>query len=346
MFKAVQESKTPSFVISPLGNIPRLTTVINPSTSLNVPNVKKSLFVPYWSIGTKSIQGYDELIYFGITVNEDGIDKNDKGYIGIPQFLKITNKAEKKFLAIRMIDSKMNSSVLDNKVLQSKVIGESLNTAKENGFDGIVLDFEFSSLSFESVIKKINSFMSDFYSSTKQNKLLFKTTAYGDTFFRLRPYDVKFLGDHADEVMIMAYDFHKARENPGPNFPLKGKEAYGYDFSKMTDDFSKSVPKEKLNVIFGLYGYDWMVDDKNQSIGQAQALSLEQIKNKFLNECDFKDCLVKRDNISSETKITYTDNNSQKHIVWFEDMESLEKKKEFLSSQGIYSTALWAYSYF
>lgn len=344
-FKFIQESKTPPFVISPLGDIPRSTT-IKPSVSSKVSNFKQSLFVPYWSIGTENIQGYDELIYFGISANENGIDKKDKGYTNISQFLKITNKVEKKFLTVRMTDSKINSLVLEDKILQSKIIGESINVAKDNLFDGIVLDSELSSLSFESVIKKINSFVDDFYSSSKQNNLIFKIAIYGDTFYRFRPYDIKFLGGHADEILIMAYDFHKARENPGPNFPLKGKEIYDYDFTKMIDDFSKSVPKEKLNVIFGLYGYDWMIDDKNQSIGQAQALSLEQIKNKFLNECDFKDCLVKRDNVSSETKITYTDNNSQRHMVWFEDMESVEKKKEFLISQGIYSTAFWAYSYF
>lgn len=344
-FKFIQESKTPPFVISPLGDIPR-STIIKPSVSSKVSNFKQSLFVPYWSIGTKIIQGYDELIYFGVSVNEQGIDKEDKGYTGISQFLKIANKVEKKLFVVRMTDSSFNSLVLEKKVLQSRIIGDSINTAKANGFDGIILDFELSSLSFESVIKKINFFMNDFYSSTKQNNLMFKITIYGDTFYRFRPYDVKFLGNHADEVMIMAYDFHKARGNPGPNFPLNGKENYGYDFTKMISDFSTNVSKNKLTVVFGLFGYDWIIDEKSQSLEQAKALSLEQIKKTFLNGCDFKYCLIKRDKISSETKITYTDSTSQKHVVWFEDLDSIEEKTNYLKSQGISSTSLWAHSYF
>ena len=82
--------------------------------------------------------------------------------------------------------------------------------------------------------------------------------------------------------MIMAYDFHKVKGNPGPNFPLNGKETYGYDLQKMTDDFLQFVPPEKLTIIFGLFGYDWVIDDKNNALQSGEALSYLQIKQKFL----------------------------------------------------------------
>lgn len=306
------------------------------------------LFVPYWSLfnfnNKIENEKYDIFIYFGVSANESGIDKNDLGYKSVGKFIKSTNG--KKLLAIRMTDSKLNSFVLEGQNLQKKIIGQSIEITKENSFDGLVLDFEISSLSFESVIKKINSFFEEFYKSAKNNNLIFDIAIYGDTFYRLRPYDVGSLAKNADEVLIMAYDFHKANGDPGPNFPLYGKEIYGYDLTKMASDFLKVVPKEKLGVVFGLFGYDWILDEKNESTTSAEALSFLKIKDIFLDKCNFADCLIKQDQSSSETKITYKDENSQNHIVWFEDMKSVQNKKKYLKSKGINTFAFWAYSYF
>lgn len=308
---------------------------------------KKILFVPYWSIGKSEIEGYDELIYFGIAASKNGINKEEEGYKNIYEFLSVAGKTGKKLLAIRMIDSQINSRVLEDKVLQNKIIIDSIAIAKDNLFDGILLDFELSSLSFESVIKKINTFVKDFNDISKKNNLIFSITLYGDTFYRFRPYDVEFLGKHTDEILIMAYDFHKARENPGPNFPLHGKDKYGYDLASMVDDFSKLVLKEKLNVVFGLFGYDWMIDDKGQSLKIAESKSLSKMESLFFdNGCKLEKCVIKRDNDSKEMNVIYIDENKKSHSVWFEDMESIEEKRKFLKSKGINSIGFWAHSYY
>lgn len=306
------------------------------------------LFVPYWSFSNKSIlsDDYDRLIYFGIAANNKEIDKEELGYKKLPTFLFLSDKNKERFLAVRMVDSTINSSVLENQQQQEKIISDSIAIAKENGFNGIVLDFEMSSLSFQSVIDKITKFYSLFSKETKKNDLVFAIALYGDTLYRLRPYNVREIEKYADNVLIMSYDFHRARENPGPNFPLNGRDQYGYDFVKMIDDYEKVVPKEKLTIVFGMFGYDWTVNEKRESIKTAQSLSLNQINNKFVSTCKLKDCLVKRDLASVETKVTYKDEEGKSHVVWFEDLESVEKKKEFLRKQGINSVAFWAYSYF
>lgn len=306
------------------------------------------LFVPYWSFTNKSILSdyYDKLIYFGITADKEEIDKEELGYKKLPTFLFLSDKNKERFLAVRMVDFSINSAVLENQEKQKKIISDSLAIAKENEFNGIVLDFEISSLSFQSVIDKITRFYSLFSKETKKNNLIFAITLYGDTMYRLRPYNVGEIEKHADNVLIMAYDFHRAKENPGPNFPLNGRADYGYDFVKMIEDYTKVVPKEKLTIVFGMFGYDWIVNEKGESIATAESLSLNQINNKFVSTCRLKDCVNKRDLTSTETKVTYVDSEGKKHVVWFEDLESVEKKKEFLKKQGINSAAFWAYSYF
>ncbi len=52
-----------------------------PQHVLSATNSKeqKSLFVPYWALTAERIpsENYDRFIYFGITVNENGVDKTD-----------------------------------------------------------------------------------------------------------------------------------------------------------------------------------------------------------------------------------------------------------------------------
>ena len=136
--------------------------------------------------------------------------------------------------------------------------------------NGIVLDLEIAAIPFDSLVKKINKFTGTFYSASKKNNLTFSLTLYGDLFYRARPYDVKTLALNADSIMIMAYDLHKARGNPGPNFPLIGADKFGYDLTKMTDEFLQSVPPQKITVIFGVYGYDWLVTKKNSRSKQPK----------------------------------------------------------------------------
>lgn len=307
-----------------------------------------SIFVPYWSLSSRnpSFSEYDELIYFGITPTVKGIDTDEMGYKSLKRFIRMAGEKKKTSLTLRMLDSTVNLAVLKDKKLQEIIATETVDLAKEEGFDGIVLDLELTALPFSSTITQINSLVSHLSSEAKKEDLSFAVLLYGDTFYRVRPFEVKTIAKSVDEVMIMAYDFHKSRGNPGPNFPLSGKNVYGYDFKKMTDDYLRFVPPEKLTVVFGLFGYDWQVKDgSQQATVNGNPLSFTKIEQSFLTTCSYQECIATRDPVSSETKITYTDGD-KKHIIWFEDLMSVERKRAFLKEQGITSYSFWAYSYF
>src|SRR5258706_13307864 len=128
-------------------------------------------------------------------------------------------------------------------------------------------------------------------------------TAYGDSFYRLRPYDIAAISKSIDGIMVMAYAFHKSNADPGPNFPLSGSETYGYDLKTMTNDFLHHITTDKITVLFGMFGYDWQVDDKGRVIGNGKAITLNGAKQKFLNRCVLQDCIVKRDEVPPETEV-------------------------------------------
>lgn len=304
------------------------------------------VFVPYWSFDKEIDAGNLPLIYFGIGVNSQGVDVAEHGYKKLSPFLNLTKENREKTLTVRMVDKDINSEVLKSLSLQEKIATQSVAIASDSGFAGILLDFETSALGFESTTRNITNFYKLFSDSAKKEDLKFYVTLYGDTYFRTRPYNVKQIGEMSDKVFIMAYDFSKARGNPGPNFPLKDTNLYGYDFSKMVDDFQKDVDNKKLVVVLGYFGYDWRVDGSNNSLATGSSLSTLEITNGFIKDCKYKLCSLRRVQNTDEPSITYTDENNENHIIWFEDEVSISKKKEFLKTKGILQTASWAYSYY
>lgn len=305
-----------------------------------------SLFVPYWSLDDGPIdQKYSRLIYFGLTGGVNGLTLGSADENNLSKF-KVLASSRKTLLTVRMTNSSTNLQVLNNKVSQQKIVDDAMSTAKKYGFSGIVLDLEISGLFEDQVPGQINSFVANFNEKAHSDNLSFAMTIYGDVFYRKRPYDIPFIGKHTDELMIMAYDFHKSSGEPGPNFPYIGLDKYGYDFQTMIKDYRQRVPSEKLTVLYGMYGYDWTVDEKRRPIKQGQAITNMQITEKYLNACGKTNCVPFRDKDAKEQEIDYVDKLSQYHVIWFEDAESAQMKTEYLKEKGINSIGYWAYGYF
>lgn len=307
---------------------------------------KQYVFVPYWTF-TKSIVTDSDysLIYFGVGVNDQGIEKNDDGYLKLKSFVKLTPNANERILAVRMTDKIINAKVLKSLDVQKKIASEAVSLALENNFNGVLLDYETSAFGFDTTTNNITSFYKLFSQQVKNNNLLFYSTAYGDTYFRARPYDIKKISELSDKVFIMAYDFSKSRGNPGPNFPLNDEGVYGYDFEKMVSDFQKDTDNRKLVVTLGYFGYDWRVTKDGTAVASGISLSTNEITKEFIEDCEYDSCNLMRSSISSEPSIKYVDDGGEDHVIWFEDVDSANKKKEFLKSKGILEIADWAYSY-
>lgn len=316
---------------------------------------KKTLFVPSWNL--KEIQTYDEydrLMYFGISATEQGINKSDEGYKQINNFLESKeNINDKTYLVIKMIDSNSNQTILANRKLQSTIIKETMEIVKEKKIKGLALDLEISTLFNEDIIKQINTFVQDMYTSSKKYYIPFSVIIYGDVFYRKRPFDVDMISKYSDEIMIMAYDFHKSIGEPGPNFPLSKGRHYPYDFKTMINNYLILINPEKITVLFGMYGYEWIVDEKRRPVKPAKALTLKEIRKSFIEKCEWKECLVKRDPDSFETEVNYIDSQiidtyaaMNMHVVWFEDEESVRAKTDYLLQKGITSIGYWVAGYF
>lgn len=322
-------------------------------TSLSATRLQ-TFFVPYWQLDGSNIAfpevewaGDAEMraVYFGVAVSTDGIQEDEAGYQNISLFLEKLPTGIDKYLAVRMTNHSENLDILENPEAPKRIIAETVSLAVDRGFSGIVVDLEFTPTLNSNLPAQINSFVESFKQAAHEQNLTLAMTMYGDTFYRKRPYDIAYLSKVVDEMMIMAYDLHKVNGKPGPNFPLRGRKEYGYDMEALVADFA-GVPSEKLTVIFGMYGYDWTVDEKKRPVRPAKSATLAQIQANYIEKCASLNCVRTRQKESAETEIEFVDDKSLYHSVWFEDLESTKQKSDYLKSQGIGSFAFWAYGYF
>jgi len=317
---------------------------VQSATTQKISPSESYIIVPYWTLPKDETgTGYNTFLYFGIAASKNGIDENDPGFKNLSTFKAFVN-GKNSYLIVRMLGSSENLEILKQKEIQNKIIDGSVDIAKTYNFSGIVLDFETQGLPFDDLLQKITSFHALFQSKAHTGNLSFGTFIYGDVFYRVRPYDVEKISKVTDRIYIMTYDLSKAKGDPGPNFPLDGKEQYGYDFKTMVSDFLKVVPSEKLTFIFGMFGYDWNIDEKGRTKGTAEAKSTLMFE-KFMTDCINKNACTAENNKSYGMKISYKKDNED-HQVWFETYTSVKEKESYLSSQNLRSIGFWAYSYF
>ncbi len=318
---------------------------------------KSSVFVPYWALQEDNLSSvpYDTIYYFGVTVDEQGINTEEPGY----QILTRQNCPNDKtcIVVLRMLNDATTESVLQNAALRRTIIQNTIALTDTYFYSGIALNIEISGLIDKELTDSINTFVQEFYTATKANYKTLSFIAYGDLYYREKPYDMAFINAHCDEVMIMAYDFSKSYGEPGPNFPFVrrspkgegGLEAdYKYDFKQMIADYTSEVSPDKLTVIFGMFGYDWTLNKQGTPLKRAEAKSVASLQ-LFVDSLK-KDVMhyalrVTRNN-AEEPKIEYTDDLGQKHVIWYEDEDSVAVKNKYLQEQGINNVSYWAYSYY
>lgn len=319
-------------------------TVIPTTQAIMKHSLTKSVFIPYWSGEIQEGNPpYDSYYYFGVRPTKEGEIDEDKGLEQIPLVASIPNKHKE--LVLRMLDASVNEVILKDKNVQKTLISEVRSFLVKKSFSGLILDLEVPFTLQANKQNQITQFVQQMCTDLKSDYKTCNMLIYGDFSFRKRPYDLKKLSLQVDKILLMAYDFHKAGGEPGPNFPLDDKKSYSYDFKTMVKDAISLVPKEKIEVVFGMYGYDWTLNEQGTPLKGANALSLNEIRALISND---KLQITNQSQItnSKEKNINYIDTEDRSHVIWYEDEESAQIKTNYLQGQGIFQVSYWAYGYY
>jgi spore germination protein len=221
-------------------------------------------------------------------------------------------------------DSERVSEFLDSRERQENFASEIIRIAVDSGFDG--WDFDWEEI-FPEDKDSYSAFLGYLARKFEEIGLLLSVSVHAQTgeesdWIGTKGQDLARIGQYADFVRIMAYDFHHAGSIPGSVTPL-GKLAQVVEYSLSV------IPVDKLVVGLPTYGYRW-------TMGGGQSMQYAEIKENiaalgaevYLDEESFSKW--------SEYNLGGVD-----YIVWFEDGQTLAKKISLVREYGIYQICLW-----
>lgn len=140
--------------------------------------------------------------------------------------------------------------------------------------------------------------------------------------------DYAALGRSADQVRLMAYDYHWATSPPGPVAPI--------DWVRRVLDYARSqIPPERVVLGVPTAGYDWPANGPAKPVNWLQAFRLAR-DHHAQPQYDAK---------TQSPWFRYTDQAGVPHTVWFENAVSAKAKFEAARGTRVRGVYLWMYGY-
>ena len=169
---------------------------------------------------------------------------------------------------------------------------------------------------------------------------LYVNTPVGDDDFNL-----KFLADHSDGLLMMNYDQHQTGSGPGP---IAAQDW----FTDNLRNVLRVVPKEKVICGLGNYGYDWITElpaaEKKGARGKKAAPAPKVLRSQNMSTQDAwqaasdSDSQVELDGDSQNAHFAYDDEDAhERHQVWFLDAVTALNEMRAARALGIQTYALW-----
>jgi len=136
--------------------------------------------------------------------------------------------------------------------------------------------------------------------------------------------DWRSLGQVADEVRVMAYDYSTEDSAPGPIAP----PAWVNGVLRLA---VSEVPRAKILLGVATYGYDWTSGQSGQDLQWTDAQALAKTHA----------ARVRWDLTSASPWFAYTDAQGRPHTVWYEDARSLQAKLDLARQYRVGGVVLW-----
>jgi spore germination protein len=223
-------------------------------------------------------------------------------------------------------DSNLIHTLLTDSVARAAHIAAISTLAQSHPWAGVDLDYE----SLRSADRSAYSaFVRDLGGALHQAHKRLSVTVHAKTsepgdWSGARAEDWRALGASADEIRVMAYDHSTEQTAPGPVAPLPWVE--------LVVRFAASeIPREKILLGVGAYGYDWTNDHNGVSLQWADAERIAQQHS----------TVIMWDASSSSPWFTYTDSHSGRHSVWYENARSLQAKLDLARQYGVAGVFVW-----
>lgn len=317
------------------------TPVVPATPAPETPKVVAAFFAPWQRTGLHSLRSNaDKLTHVmpeWLHVSADGSDLNLADW-QVPETSRsreIKDIAQKSGLQIWPIlnnydetlgfDPKRVHALLQTPALQQKLAITIRDWLLQQGYHGLNLDFENLA---EADYGKLGDFTKLLGNTLRAAKLgLSMDLEVG----RLKSKAMAAYVAANDFIVLMAYDEHDANATPGPISSLNWQ-------AKVLVDAVKVIPRNKLVLGIGGYGYDWTAGKKEaEPISYQEALLLAR----DYGPTGQAEQVVRFDGDSLNPRFEYADSTGVKHKVWFLDGITAFNQWSLGRQANVRGAALW-----
>jgi spore germination protein YaaH len=297
---------------------------------------------PYW-VSSTAHQLYDYEALTHIAYFSYEVDTVTGGYTTIhdwnttPIISYAHQRGTKVLLTVTNFGTTANTKILSDTVKQVTMLNNLVNLLKVRNGDGVNFDFE-----LVPATQKTN--MVNF---VKRAVRIIKKELPGAEISLATPavdwssaWDFASLSALCDYLIVMGYDYYyKGSSTAGPVAPLEGEN---YNISRTIDTYlNAGVSPEKLLLGVPWYGYDWPVVSNIRKAavtgtGTARVFTAAEA----LADTHGKTF----DQITKVPWVAYTSSSLWRQL-WYDDIQSLSLKYDYVNSKNIGGIGIWALSY-
>ena len=244
--------------------------------------------------------------------------------------LVVTNLEEGQFSA------ELARDILSNEAIQDTLITNIINTARQINARDVHFDLEFIPPVFKEeytdFLRKAKRRLQD--AGLLMSVALAPKTSATQKGEWYEAHDYRAIGEIADFVVIMTYEWGYSAGPPLPVSPLpQVREVIEYALTEM--------PAQKILMGQNLYGYDWTLPfveggEYAKSLSPQQAIEIAKANR----------ASIQYDETAQAPFIKYTDENNKEHIIWFEDSRSIQAKFDLIKELDIRGISYWKLSFY
>ena len=232
-------------------------------------------------------------------------------------------------------DSDLAHTILNNPQIQETLINNILNIATQKNYAGVDIDFEYL---YPEDRENYLAFLRSLKSRLTPRGLALSVAVapkYRDNQNGIlyEAHDYKGIGEIADRVIIMTYEWGYVYGEPMAISPLSEVEAViSYAVTR--------IPANKILMGMPNYAYDWTLPWRQGNA--AKTLTNTQALNLALDTGS----TIQFDTRAQAPYFNYTDSNNVAHIVWFDDARSINARLNLVNKYNLAGVSYWTINNF
>lgn len=227
--------------------------------------------------------------------------------------------------------SERASRLFQDNALQNRVLDNVLRTMREKGYLGLDIDFEYiKPEDSEAFIRFLQNVAGRLHPEGYfMNTDLAPKTSPDQEGLLYESHNYAAIGAISDFVLLMTYEWGYTYGPPMAVAPIN-------QVRRVVDYAVTEIPREKILLGIPNYGYDWILPyeqgvTRATTIGNEYAIDIAMRNN----------AEIQFDDVSQSPYFEYLEANGLSHIVWFEDVRSIQAKFDLMSEYQLIGGGYW-----